>query len=388
MTQPTDPSLAADILVVDDTPANLRLLTEMLKERGHKVRPVLDGKLALQAARRQPPELILLDINMPGMNGYEVCVELKADPLLAEIPVIFISANAEAMDKVKAFAVGGVDYVTKPFQFDEIEARVETHLGIRRLQSKLHSTNDQLRLLEQLKTDLTNMLVHDLRTPLTSILTGLLTLDNMGDLNDLQQEILTISIRGGQTLLGMINDLLDISKMEDGSMKLSLAHVSAEALVQTAVQQVQALAQSKELLLQTDLAPDLPILNADSDTVQRTLTNLIGNSCKFTPDGGTVTVAVRRAPQENALLFAIRDTGEGIPHEAFDKIFDKFAQVETRRAGHMHSTGLGLTLCKMVVEMHGGRIWVESQLGEGSTFLFTLPLGDVLDAAWSSPRPL
>lgn len=155
MTQPKEPAMPADILVVDDTPANLQLLAAMLKERGHKVRPVLNGKLALQAARHAPPEIILLDINMPEMDGYEVCAEMKADSRLAEIPIIFISANAETMDKVRAFAIGGVDYVTKPFQFDEVEARVETHIKIRRLQARLHRSNEQLRALNQLATNLT-----------------------------------------------------------------------------------------------------------------------------------------------------------------------------------------------------------------------------------------
>jgi putative two-component system response regulator len=134
----------ADILVIDDTPANLTLLANMLKDRGYRVRPVPDGRLGLQAARREPPELILLDINMPGMDGYEVCREIKAAPELRDIPVIFISANTEVLDKVKAFSVGGVDYITKPFQFEEVRARVETHLEIRRLRVQTQDLNHQL----------------------------------------------------------------------------------------------------------------------------------------------------------------------------------------------------------------------------------------------------
>src|SRR5687767_4588726 len=130
-------SQPASILVVDDTPANLQVLTGMLKDRGYKVRPVPGGKLALLAARRDPPDLILLDINMPEMNGYEVCEHLKADDKLKGIPVIFISALTDQLDKVKAFAIGGVDYVTKPFQMEELHARVETHLKLRRLQVEL-----------------------------------------------------------------------------------------------------------------------------------------------------------------------------------------------------------------------------------------------------------
>jgi phosphoserine phosphatase RsbU/P len=134
----------ASILVVDDTPANLQVLAGMLKDRGYKVRPVPSGKLALLAARRDPPDLILLDINMPEMNGYEVCEHLKADDKLKGIPVIFISALTEQLDKVKAFAIGGVDYLTKPFQMEEMYARVETHLKLRRLQTELEETNVRL----------------------------------------------------------------------------------------------------------------------------------------------------------------------------------------------------------------------------------------------------
>ena len=135
---------SASILVVDDTPANLQVLAGMLKDRGYKVRPVPSGKLALLAARRDPPDLILLDINMPEMNGYEVCEQLKADDNLLGIPVIFISALTEQLDKVKAFATGGVDYITKPFQMEELHARVETHLKLRRLQIELEESNARL----------------------------------------------------------------------------------------------------------------------------------------------------------------------------------------------------------------------------------------------------
>ncbi len=142
-------SQPASILVVDDTPANLQVLAGMLKDRGYKVRPVPSGKLALLAAQRDPPDLILLDINMPEMNGYEVCEHLKADGKLEGIPVIFISALTEELDKVKAFALGGVDYLTKPFQMEELHARVETHLKIRRLQVELEEYSRNLELAHQ-----------------------------------------------------------------------------------------------------------------------------------------------------------------------------------------------------------------------------------------------
>jgi PleD family two-component response regulator len=163
----------ADILVVDDTPANLQLLSGMLKDCGHRVRPALNGELALQSARHSPPDLILLDITMPGLSGYDVAAQLKQDKDLHKIPIIFISALTETLDKVRAFAIGGVDYVTKPFHYEEVAARMEAHLKIRRLQVELEArnrelrqNNGELRRLQELRDDLVHMIIHDMNSPL------------------------------------------------------------------------------------------------------------------------------------------------------------------------------------------------------------------------------
>ncbi|MEI8352800.1 MAG: response regulator, partial [bacterium] len=164
----TDPE-APGILIVDDAPANVRLLADMLKDRGYKIRVALSGELALQAAHNHPPGLILLDINMPEMNGYEVCERLKADAKLRDIPVIFISAMHETLDKVKAFSMGGVDYITKPFQTEEVGARVRTHLELHRQRRELQRSYARLRELENLRDTLVHMIVHDLRNPLSVV---------------------------------------------------------------------------------------------------------------------------------------------------------------------------------------------------------------------------
>lgn len=196
MTDATQSSKALNILIVDDMPANVLLLVRMLTKQGYQVKPVLSGRLALQAARTEPPDLILLDINMPEMNGYEVCAHFKADAALQEIPIIFISALNETIDKVKAFRVGGVDYVTKPFQFEEVQARVETHLRLRALQrqlslhngnlervvaertSELATANERLQQSGRLKDDFLRMISHEIRTPANGVLgIGNLVLD-------------------------------------------------------------------------------------------------------------------------------------------------------------------------------------------------------------------
>jgi signal transduction histidine kinase len=212
------------------------------------------------------------------------------------------------------------------------------------------------------------------RTPLSSLISGLQTIPLAGALGEVQQELLQIATEGGQTLLRMINDLLDVHKMESGSLQLDDAALSAADLVTSAVGQVASLAESSDQALVQQVAAILPSFQGDEEQLRRTLVNLLGNAIKFTPAGGTVTVAVRRADDGRSLLFSVSDTGEGIPPDAFGRIFEKFGQVESRQRGRKGSTGLGLTFCKLAVEAHGGQISVQSTPGEGSTFTFMIPL--------------
>jgi len=349
-------SQTSNILIVDDMPANVLLLARMLTERGYKPRPVLSGKLALQAARAEPPDLILLDINMPEMNGYEVCERLKADEALKEIPVIFISALSETIDKVKAFHVGGVDYVTKPFQFEEVYARVQTHL--------------QLRRLEKLRDDLTHMVIHDLRNPLTVIF-GVLEL-----LEDSESQTLSADTRGFVTaarrstkdMINMISSILDVNKMGAGEMKLQREPCKIDALIRDVVAANQPFPENRTVTL--DAAGSSPTVAVDIGLFRRVFQNLLGNALKYTPAGGDVRIAV--TPSASEVRIAVTDTGPGIAPEYHQRIFEKFGQVEDRH--NRVGTGLGLTFCKLAVEAHGGRIGVESEVGKGSTFWFALPL--------------
>ena len=243
-----------------------------------------------------------------------------------------------------------------------------------RFTSELQESYRRLQELEKLRDDLTHMIIHDLRTPLTSVIAGMQTLDIVGDLNEDQREMMGIAVIGGETLLGMINDLLDVEKLESGSMRLDYAMLSAADLVASAVGQVASLAESRHLGLARLIAADLPPLPGDENSLRRTLVNLLGNAIKFTPAGGTITVEAYPGEEKEGIVFRVRDTGEGIPPEAFGRIFEKFGQVASRQGGRTMSTGLGLTFCKLTVEAHGGHIEVESAPGQGSTFCFTIPL--------------
>ncbi|MDQ2800291.1 MAG: ATP-binding protein, partial [Armatimonadota bacterium] len=230
---------------------------------------------------------------------------------------------------------------------------------------------------ETLRDDLTGMIVHDLRTPLTSLLSGLQALKFVGGHEADEQEILDNAIGGGETLLSMINDLLDISKWESGSLVLDKKRVHPVEVIEYALTQTASIARRNGLRVARNVPAELPSVIADPDLLRRSLVNLLGNAVKFTPRGGIVTVSAAYDPAESALVFAVGDTGEGIPAHQVRRIFDKFGQVESRKAGRKMSTGLGLTFCKLVAEAHGGRIWVESKLGKGSRFLFTIPMPTV-----------
>jgi two-component system sensor histidine kinase/response regulator len=356
-------------------------LSRRLKLLGHDVAIAVNGEEAMKAVREQAFDLVLLDIMMPVKDGYEVLDELKADEILRNIPVVMISASHELDSIVRCIEMGADDYLFKPFDPSLLRARVGTCLEKKHARDRevhlfeqLEQNYKRLRELEKQRDDLTHMIIHDLRTPLTSVLTGMLTLDVVGDLNEDQREMMGIAVVGSKTLLGMINDLLDVEKLESGAMRLDYAQMVAAGVVDSAISQVSPLIQSKDLTLIQEITADLPTINADENKLCRTLVNLLGNAIKFTPRGGTITVNVCAANDKQSLVFSVMDTGEGIPSDAFEHIFEKFAQVGSREAGRTMSTGLGLAFCKLAVEAHGGQISVCSAQGQGSTFSFTIPL--------------
>ncbi len=364
------------ILVVDDDAVNRDVLSRRLIRQGHEVRSASSGEEALGVVRQSAFDLVLLDIMMPDMDGYEVLSRLKADERLQAIPVIMVSALSEVESVVRCIDAGAEDYLTKPFNATLLRARIGACLERKRgrdresvLFGQLQENYKQLQAVEKLRDDMRNMIVHDLRTPLSAMILGVSMLEKHGDLNETQREMMAIASGGGLTLLGMINDLLDVEKMESGGMQLNLEPLAAAALVAGAVEQVASLVEEGRIAVVTEIASGLPDFSGDQNLLSRTLVNLIANAIKFTR-GGTVTISASQA-NAGTIRFAVRDTGAGIPAEAFDRIFEKFGQLDSQ---NKVGTGLGLTFCKLAVEAHGGHIDVESTPGEGSTFSFTIPL--------------
>lgn len=360
------------LMVVDDTWENLDVLNAFFVPRGYRVFLFPRGDLALKAALTNPPDLILLDIKMPEMNGYELCARLKAEESLREIPVIFISALTETQDKVKAFKEGGVDYVTKPFQMEEVHARVETHLKIARLQRELTAKYEEIKRLERDKEDLTCMIIHDLRNPLGSIYGSINVVQEIeaGSLSGDAKEILSLASQSSLALKELIDSLLDVNKMETGKFPVRMEACDFQNIIREGVQLVGSFSRLKPMLILPEEATQVV---CDGNLIRRVAANLVGNALKYTPAEGKVLVTCQFSHGQASVF--VEDTGTGIPKEYLDLVFDKYFQVKGRKEGYFSSSGLGLTFCRLAIEAHGGKIGVKSDIGKGSAFWFTIPMG-------------
>ncbi|MBI4746848.1 MAG: hybrid sensor histidine kinase/response regulator [Acidobacteria bacterium] len=390
----------ADILVVDDNPTNLDLLSGLLQDHHFHVRAVTSGRLALTVARTFKPALILLDINMPQMNGFEVCTQLKADPATCDIPVIFISALDETIDKVRAFEVGGVDYVTKPFQIEEVLARVNSQLRIARLQhelieknvaltqanadlsasrQELAEANIQLREMAEIKANFTAMLVHDLKSPLSVVKATLDFLSIDGDVvAGPYGALVHASVKTISKILAMIGELLEVFRTDSKEIHLRRESVKFTEFLKEFLENTKIAAQSENLVLETTIHPALPEMAIDAGKLERALSNLLSNAIKFTPAGGTISVEASEVMHmhsgvgRTAVLIRISDTGEGIESDVLPIIFDPYRQGQSGK-GRL-GVGLGLAIVKRIVEAHGGTISATSQPGQGTTFTLLLPV--------------
>ena len=246
-------------------------------------------------------------------------------------------------------------------------------IGVVVLQAVLRK-NRELAELNRLKDLLTSSLVHDLRQPLTALLTGLFTVEQDPGLPEETKEIIAISREGGDKLLGMVSDLLDVSRLESGQALVQSASLSPEAFIRPGVSAVEQIAREHEIQLTVDIPEKLSQIEGDQERLSRVVMNLVGNALKFTPAGGQVTISAREDAAPARLVVSVVDTGPGIPKELQRRIFDKFAVLDTAASAARTSSGLGLTFSKMIVDAHGGEIWVESEPGKGSSFSFWLPL--------------
>jgi signal transduction histidine kinase len=395
--------LGGNILIVDDVPDNLHLLSQILTKEGYVVRCTVKGSMGLKVARSGWAELILLDIQMSELDGYQVCEQLQANPQTRSIPVIFLSALDGVFDKVKAFAVGGVDYITKPFDVQEVLARVRTHLQLSNLHQTLAARVEAqtLQLTAALqeanaaslaKSQFLSTMSHELRTPLNAILgfTNLMLRDKL--LTSEQQEYLEIIDRSGAHLLSLINDVLEVSKIEAGYLLLDDRNFDLDRLLVNLTEMLTLKAKNKGLEFELIRSTDLPrYLRTDCPKLRQVLINLLDNAIKFTTRG-RVTLKVSSFAESDTeqidIHFEIEDTGLGIAAKELQFLFAPFFQTETGR-NSQSGTGLGLSIAKQYVKLMGGKLQVQSVLGKGTKFDFTLPMTVVTSSEveeLSSPR--
>jgi signal transduction histidine kinase len=369
----------AQILVVDDEPRNLQLLGTLLRKGGYRVRFAGAGATCLASAREQAPDLILLDIMMPGMDGYEVCRALKEDPATRDIPVIFLTAKAQTEEVVDAFKAGGVDFVTKPFRARELLARVKTHVDLKNAREALQQANGELvRVNAELSTMNNNqmrffsMIAHDLRSPFSGLRMFPQMLATRFD-HMSREEIIAIAEdveNHVDHVHHFLEELLEWCLLQMGELEIRCALFDAREIVQNVFGVAATAAANKDIRLVNNVAPALEGYG-DRRMVQTILQNLVSNAIKFTPRGGQVTVHAR--PEKHALLIQVEDTGVGIPEHLQANLFQLGRRASTRGTEDERGTGFGLTLTKQFIEQHGGSIWLESEVDRGTTITFSLP---------------
>jgi two-component system, sensor histidine kinase and response regulator len=359
-------NIQKSIVIVDDTPDNLRLLIDILGKQGYRVRPAPNGELGLASIQKETPDLILLDILMPGMDGFEVCRQLKADEELCDIPVIFISALNEVFDKVTAFAVGGVDYITKPFQVEEVLARVNTHLTIVSLQKNLQTQVEELNAYA-------HTVAHDLKNPIGGILgyASLLLDDFEKTSPEETKTFLAEIIRGSQRMSDIIDALLLLASVRKLD-KVDMEPLNMGEIVQETLARLTMMIDQNQVEITMPEYEDWPVPLGYAAWIEEVWANYISNAIKY---GGTPPrIELGATVQDNDMVcFWIRDNGPGISADNQERLFTQFTRLDKARAeGH----GLGLSIVKRIVEKLGGQVGVESTSDEGSVFSFILPALD------------
>src|SRR5262245_21998275 len=380
------------ILIVDDNPKNRAICEEIFEEDFDLVHAE-DGTSALRLARERRPDVVLLDVMMPGVNGYEVCQRMKAEPDTGQTPVIMVSAKGQTNELIEGFDSRADDYILTPFVSAELRARGRAtlrlktaHEELQQANRKLHEharqleeANERLKELDRIKAGFTAMLVHDLRSPLSVVQVTLQMLET--DSLVAQSEYQTLireSLASCNELFELTSDLMEIFRSESTTMVLSLTRMPFQKLVEEAFRQATVLAKKKDITIDLSLPEEPAVIRADSYKLQRALTNLLSNAVKFTPRGGTIGLHVTLLDSPSAedaspeVLIEVIDSGDGIPAHALPFIFDPYYQANTQNSGM--GSGLGLAIVKRIVAAHGGEVSVKSKLGQGSRFSIRLPL--------------
>jgi len=366
------------VLIVDDNPTNIKVLLDILKQSNFRVSVAKSGESALLKVQTVLPDLILLDVMMPGIDGFETCRCLKANPKTQEIPIIFLSALDEVTDKTKAFTVGGVDYIIKPFHTEEVLARVNNQLALQAAKVEIRDALTKEKELGELKSRFVTMTSHEFRTPLTIILSSAELLERYSlkwseekKLNHLQRIQTTV-----KHMTGLLNDVLLLGKAEAGKLECNPALLDVvqfccdlieESQITTESHTINFVSQTNCIHVNQDNCNKAYL---DDKLLRHILSNLLSNAIKYSPQGGIVNFEL--IWQQGEVIFRIQDQGIGIPVADQAQLFNSFHRASN--VGTLSGTGLGLAIVKRSVDLHGGKIAVNSEVGVGTTFTVSLPL--------------
>jgi len=369
----TDEQQKSKILIVDDIPSNIQILAEAMRN-DYQIVFATNGQKAIKIATSEPqPDLILLDIMLPDIDGYDVCCKLKANSLTRDIPIVFITAKSDETDETKGFESGGVDYIIKPFSIPIVKARVQTHLELKKKRDMLENMTSRLEQLNQMKNKFLGIAAHDLRSPLGSVrgFARLLIEELQDKLSDDQREFMDIIYQQSNHMLALVNDLLDVAVIESGKLELRIKQNNIVDMVKNRIRLFQPMLKKKNISVSTNYE-SIPETGFDRTRLAQVVDNLLSNAIKFSPENGNISVQVINVIDK--IRVDVIDEGPGIPIEHQPLIFGEFQKFRSKQNEIEKSTGLGLSIVKRIIDAHNGSIRVISEPGNGTTMSFTLPV--------------
>ena len=363
------------ILIVDDVVSNVLLLKVLLKNLNYQIATANDGLQALSAVETEKPDLILLDVMMPGLNGFEVAEKLKENPETRDIPIIFLTALNATSDVVRGFKAGANDFISKPFHKEELLIRVSHQISLIAARRIIIRQTEELQRMISGRDKLYSVIAHDLRSPIGSIkmvLNMLLLNLPASSIGKDMHEMLNMANRMTEEVFSLLDNLLKWTKSQIGRLNVVYQQFDLVPIIQGVIEIFSIAAELKNIRLRVEI-PDTLEVYADCDMMKTVIRNLISNAMKFTPEGGDITIRVRQDDAQAAIV-EVFDSGCGISKENQAKLMKPSTHFSTFGTKNEEGSGLGLLLCQDFATKNGGRLWFESEEGKGSTFSFSIPL--------------
>lgn len=352
----------ASLLVVDDNEDIRDMISRRIRRHGYEVNAAESGHEALEMLRRRDYDLIVLDVMMPGLSGFEVLKQIRQTYSMADLPIIMATARDQSADIVTAFELGANDYVTKPLDFQVVLARIQIHLSLKRL--------------AEARDQFVRIASHDLKNPLSVILASAKILENdaaiASSLNSQGHQLIEMILRNAARMQEFIEDFLDFQAVKDGQLKLELGATDVNMVAEEAVRNNLEYARRKGIEFVVDLSPEVPLINADRARLAQVAHNLVSNAVKFCPEGASAVVRTRVSG--DGVAFEISDSGPGLTDEDMKQVFRMYARLSNKPTGGETSSGLGLAISKYMIDLHGGEIGAANNPAGGATFWFRVPL--------------